>query len=135
MRLFLLSALLAMLAASTNAIPLERQQVPMPAKLEHVLEQPKISPDEFSRPLVVKNPSLEEFKAKVLAATAANRPVSQPLIPGRKTSSWIRVQAIKDELARKMREDPKACFCAGGSICCHGAEGMNCNFGVCGLGS
>lgn len=36
-------------------------------------------------------------------------------------------------LHTKKSSETQSCFCAGGSVCCNTVEGLNCNYGLCGI--
>ena len=114
--------LLAFLATTTFAAPASRDQTPFQAKSPDTITRARPKHDVFRTLFVVKGPPPPRGSEPYSASTGKQA--------GGKSyfkTKWTRPGDKKKETG------PTSCFCAGGSICCHAADGLSCNYGVCGI--
>jgi len=140
MKLLSAQLMLAVLATLSLAVPMPDQQVPLgrvrdsrrpsnhlppqttPLRTPLVVDQPPVKAS-----VLVSDPQREAHFSTSTAAAAATGTPSSSSSPG-STWEWFSA-AFRKETAGA----PHSCFCAGVSVCCHSAEGLGCNYGVCGI--
>ncbi|KAH8905691.1 hypothetical protein BR93DRAFT_696527 [Coniochaeta sp. PMI_546] len=138
MKLLFLRLLLAALASLTLAIPMRGQQVTLsePVDQGRPAHHPRPQAQSMRTPFVLKKPTPPVFDLVIEGEKSGLRDsmwtaTAVTPSPSRSTASawdWFR-SAFKKETASA----PHSCFCAGVSICCHGSQGLSCNYGVCGI--
>jgi hypothetical protein len=116
---------IAVLLIGVLALPFDQPQTPLlpansPKKVDGSV---KVSLESQRGPLVVKvnhKPKTPSTKAVKLVKT------SKPS----KAKSWTFSGLLG---SKKNDEASLSCFCATSTICCQTAEGLQCNYGVCGI--
>ncbi|OAA55249.1 hypothetical protein SPI_08344 [Niveomyces insectorum RCEF 264] len=141
------------LASLALAAPAKQLQTPLTGTHRHAVGGGSHHiPKKIKMPFVIKTSSAAAPPAAAAATVAgaadnnsgpvtvntAAKAVARPLTPGLTPSSWITkwrgsgswMAAAKTSLQAGA---PLSCFCAGASICCRTADGLNCNAGYCGI--
>lgn len=129
-------ALLAVLAASSLATPMRDQQVPLSGSigLQEVVYHPRPKAPSSGTHVPVQKPAMsglmkgaESKDSQATRATNDGAP-SPPLTSTTSVWEWV-WDAFKKDTAGAVQ----SCFCAGVSVCCYSAQGLSCNYGVCGI--
>ena len=123
--------LLAVLATTAAAAPIGRMQISMGGKLEHTVHtvsDPYVHKAKFKTPFVTKVTGTSVPVPKTAPRPSAKAPSGQK-------AAWLGQWKAGHQKQSTQREKrpARSCFCAGGSVCCSGAEGVDCNFGICGV--
>jgi hypothetical protein len=111
----------ATLVALSVAVPVQHAQVP-----PHKTPQESPSPHGL---LVDGGPTASgPVPAVVLSSMASGEPSSPPT--GRE-SAWARLWRVFYGATDSLL--PESCFCAGGVVICRTGQGVNSNYGICGI--
>jgi hypothetical protein len=126
--------LLAVLAASSLATPMRDQQVPLSGSIGLQVHHPRPKAPSSGTHSPMQKPAMSGLvkgaESKVSEATRATND-GAPSPPSKSTTSaW---DWLSDAFKKDTAGAPHSCFCAGVSVCCYSAQGLSCNYGVCGI--